>query len=269
MKDNVAPASSIETITPLRAQEYLKRNLSNRSVIATRVNYYAGMMAAGEWPLNGEPILFDIYGNLLDGQHRLLACVHAGVPFTTFVTRGLLPTVMPTLNTGKARSAGDAIAILGGPNGRLVAGTVTWLLKYKRGQILTATTSFPHAEIVKFWQTNEKTLAESLKIRRITGRLLMPGVACGFHFLFAERDRVAADELFDDVGIGASLTITDPVYILREQLVANGINKIKLPGVEQAARLVRAWNHRRMGTTTKLLRGTYGMGTSRVFPEIV
>lgn len=46
-------------------------------------------MRNGNWKANGEAIKFSSTGRLLDGQHRLRACVKEQVPFTTLVIRGL------------------------------------------------------------------------------------------------------------------------------------------------------------------------------------
>lgn len=72
------PVFTIETVTPMKAARWLKRNIANRRVSPKVVRNYAGDMSRGEWLLNGEAIKFDRDGNLLDGQHRLGAIVHNG-----------------------------------------------------------------------------------------------------------------------------------------------------------------------------------------------
>lgn len=54
---------------PDLAREYLPR-------VVTR---YARDMAAGRWVMNGEPLILDPEGNLLDGRHRLAAVIEARV----------------------------------------------------------------------------------------------------------------------------------------------------------------------------------------------
>lgn len=81
-------------VTPLLAQVWIARNHRHRPVEPKRVRKYARRMAVGEWGLNGKCITFDADGVLLGGQHRLLACIESGCPFTTLVVRGLDPAVV-------------------------------------------------------------------------------------------------------------------------------------------------------------------------------
>ena len=76
------------TVTPEMAREWL---LANTDVPFNsqpgKVDQYARDMASGHWPLMGEGIRFDEADQLVDGRHRLRACVQSGVPFLTYVTR--------------------------------------------------------------------------------------------------------------------------------------------------------------------------------------
>lgn len=67
--------TKVMDITPDIAKEMLERNLNNRSVSPSRVDMYADDMARGEWQANGEAICFNESGNLINGQHRLMAVV--------------------------------------------------------------------------------------------------------------------------------------------------------------------------------------------------
>jgi hypothetical protein len=61
----------LETITPEQAAIWLTRNRRNRPIRRTRVARYADAMRRGHWRVNGEAVIFDSEGNLLNGQHRL------------------------------------------------------------------------------------------------------------------------------------------------------------------------------------------------------
>lgn len=67
-----------EMITPVKAAEYLALNKNNRKLNEATVERYVNMMSKGEWIMNGEPICFDRYGNLVNGQHRLTAIIRFG-----------------------------------------------------------------------------------------------------------------------------------------------------------------------------------------------
>ena len=82
--------SRVEFISPELAQEYLKHNSINPRKMSRRtVNSYAADMQSGTWKLNGEPIIFDADGNLLNGQHRLEAIKVSGVTVPMLVVRGV------------------------------------------------------------------------------------------------------------------------------------------------------------------------------------
>lgn len=80
----------VERITPSIAAEYLKKNMPlNRRINSSRVETYADDIRRGGWKLNGESICFNEKGELIDGQHRLLAIIKAGVPAEISVIRGV------------------------------------------------------------------------------------------------------------------------------------------------------------------------------------
>lgn len=65
------------TITPEKAKTLLVMNTKNRKLSRKLVQKYASDMAAGRWPYNGDPIRVSVSNVLLDGQHRLEACIAA------------------------------------------------------------------------------------------------------------------------------------------------------------------------------------------------
>jgi hypothetical protein len=93
---------SKETVTPKKAMEWLKRNIANRPLSPVTVNNYARAMSDRAWKLNGDCVRFNGNGDLVDGQHRLTACVKSGQSFETYIVRG--------------RSVRDAILFAAGAN---------------------------------------------------------------------------------------------------------------------------------------------------------
>lgn len=113
-KSSTDAAASFEVITPELASEYLHSNLDNQRTISQLViERYVRSMREGLWRVNGEAIKFDINGKLCDGQHRLTSCIAADKSFETLVIRGLETEVFDSLDTGKQRSAGDVLRMMG------------------------------------------------------------------------------------------------------------------------------------------------------------
>lgn len=125
--------TNIESISPTRASEYLKRNKTNRPLKDGLVEQYALDMRKGHWLLNHQGIAFDTHGHLIDGQHRLRAVELSGSTIPFMVTTGLPVAVenglkvftMDTVDRGKLRSIGDQLVLRHGcTNGNLTAAAI-------------------------------------------------------------------------------------------------------------------------------------------------
>lgn len=95
---------TIETISPAEARKYLAHAESGRKPDERIVGVYAATMKAGAWVVNGQPIIFDTDGRLIDGMQRLSACVRSGAPLTTLVARGVHGDTLHTIDQHRTRS---------------------------------------------------------------------------------------------------------------------------------------------------------------------
>lgn len=95
--------SSVVSVTPELAKEWLAKNISNnRKLINKKVNKWAASMQAGEWII-AESIKFDKNGNLFDGQHRLMAVIQASLTIDFLVTVGYDPKAAQVVDIGANR----------------------------------------------------------------------------------------------------------------------------------------------------------------------
>ena len=97
----------IMTITPDMARHWLEGNTINRTVRAAMVEKYARDMAAGSWSIGDSAISIDKDGVLLNGQHRLLACIKADVPFTAIVNDDCDRDIVFGMDRGRSRTFED------------------------------------------------------------------------------------------------------------------------------------------------------------------
>ena len=82
--------TSVETITPEVAREYMKHNTDNiRKLNRNVMKDYATDILRGKWQLNGETIVFSESGVLKNGQHRLGGVILANRPIECVVVRGV------------------------------------------------------------------------------------------------------------------------------------------------------------------------------------
>lgn len=244
-------------ITPEMAESFLERNGSNRPVREATLREYTHAMREGRWKLNGESLKFDRGGNVLDGQHRLLACIKSGRPFFTFVVTNLDHESFDTIDIGHKRSPGDILYIGEGvSNAHVLASAVKWVETIRGRFPSNKFLSLP-ADKVRALFLSMPEIADSVIKASHCKKILPIGAAVALHYEFSRRDKVAADKFFDDLANGINLTKLDPVYIIREWLIANsgkGTKQAFLPG-EKVARVIRAWNHRRANFETRMIKG--------------
>ena len=120
----------VENITPSKAKEYLATNTENRNIRRHKVARYAAMMRAGQWVTNHQGIAFKLDGTLMDGQHRLLAIIDAGVAVRLQVTRNIADLgnikAMTTVDTGATRSTADQLHVCYGvKNANVVSAAIS------------------------------------------------------------------------------------------------------------------------------------------------
>jgi hypothetical protein len=104
-------ATKWEDIGPEVAADYLKSNIDNRRIRRAAVARFAADMRAGRWRQTHQGISFGGDGRILDGQHRLMAIVAAGVTVRMLVTRGQDPDNFTVIDHGKVRNTADAFGI--------------------------------------------------------------------------------------------------------------------------------------------------------------
>ena len=113
--------AGVVEITPELAKEILdNHNEGNRPLKKSHVQMLTTTFKRNEWMLNGESIAFSETGRLLDGQHRLTACVHSGRSFKTIVIKGIEDeSAFGTIDIGKPRSVTDLMSLKGLPKSPL------------------------------------------------------------------------------------------------------------------------------------------------------
>ena len=268
MPKKSAPKSTVETITPQVARKYLESNTKNRRVRSKTVQFYAKQMAEGEWDLTGEPIIFSKDGVLLNGQHRLYACIEADTPFDTFVIRGAPDGSFAKIDQNVPRQAGDIV-------GR--AGYAQSMRKASAARIAMAVleqedspnsdrprlnTKIPHADILEFVEQHDDILSEACHVvRRDDGASICkpPGLFVGLYAVFALKNKKRAREFFEQLVSGEVLEREDPASRLRAVLISS----LSQPNVKRKkqwilAVTIKAWNYYLQDRTVKQLKFSEG-----------
>lgn len=148
---------SIEEISPRLALQYLTCNNHNRAVSGSRVDRYARILDQRAWSLTGEAIIFDEDGALVNGQHRLWACVSSNKPLVVVVVRGVEPDVIRDIDQGLSRSVGAWLDynsdFEGTSSGKILGPILKFVIDLAAGQNNHSTSDAVH-KTGKFYKTS-------------------------------------------------------------------------------------------------------------------
>ena len=173
------------TITPYIAESWLTKNVKNRRISTTAVNRYARDMKAGKWKFSGDAIRFSVDGDLLDGQHRLLACIKSGEAFETLVMYNISADTRQVIDGGMARTAKDYLTFDGYHNASTLAASVVYLVTYRTGGDRRKDAPSMSTQELSDMVRHHKTLPASVNLcasSRVVGASLMAFV----HYCAAE-----------------------------------------------------------------------------------
>jgi hypothetical protein len=264
------PGASIEivVISPDQALAWLETaNTMNRPVMSGRVAMYANDMKAGRWVFNAQAICFDANGNLIDGQHRLWACVESSIPLIAVVARGLPKIAQNTIDIGARRTAGQAAHLSGITNGNALAAIARLILTYDRydkqfGKTGRAPTQ---TEVSTYTIENWREMDAALRISMKCGKPLHVATIAGFcYFVFSRIDQKAADAFFDKL-IKGGCPNTDPLFHLRERLLQHTNARYTVRREDVIALFFKCWNYHRQGRPMRHLANK----ANEALPEIV
>ena len=125
--------ASVEFISYEKARDLLGSNIEHQRKIAkANLSRIESDLVNDRFKLNGEPIIVGASGKLLDGQHRLCACVNTKTGFWSVVVRGVEDEYFHIINVGKGRTLADVLKIAGEKNTNNLASTIARLVEYLR-----------------------------------------------------------------------------------------------------------------------------------------
>lgn len=237
------PETKVVIITPEVAEKMLEGNVHNRPVHQSIVEQYADQMKRKLWQLNGESVVIDKTGTLLDGQHRLWACIESKTSFETVVVFGIEPESFSTIDTGSKRSAADVLHIAGiTRNIAVMAASANICIGYRRGSLRSKgnrNNAITRSDILKFVQLNkglEMWVEKALSGRGWEKSYASPVAAVVY--LGATKYREKAEEFMLGWTTGENLGSKSPILALRHRL---GTEK-RLPRIQRIGLVIHAWN---------------------------
>lgn len=253
------------SVTPDLAAQWLATNTeNNRRISKTTVNRYAQDMIRDQWLITGEALKFDTTGRLIDGQHRLSAVVASKKTVQMYIIRDLPEETILVIDTGKSRSAGDALKIAG-QNGysNAMAALARKIIVFNggsnpirgdkgRGLRLNGQT-VTNRQIIEYCTENDLTehvkFGWNMKSIGVTDALNF-GEYAFFHWYFGLVDSQAAEIFLRKLATLENVDMQSPIRALLNKLTRS---ITRLDGKMKMHAVITAWNAWRKGEKLTLI----------------
>lgn len=249
-------------LNPAAAAALRENGVKNRPIRSFHANWLAQEMLAKRWVPNGETMILDARGKLLDGQHRCRAGEISGCTFRTYLVH--LPShgasFFDSIDQCAARSAGDRLGLDGVKNYNITAAMIRALGLYEMPGDKDATSSvrkFGTAEIRKKYESDRQGFDDAASAVASVASLLsglVPAAVAAFVVYMASKQNAEKAALFlNGLATGENLSKTNPVLLLRNRLLEQKSSK-KFARRYLLALTIRAWNCYRDQTAIKILK---------------
>jgi hypothetical protein len=244
------PKVYIQKVTPKMAEEWLERNKKNRNINIRRVNFYLDQMKRGLWQFVGDSIRFAWNGDLVDGQHRLIALTQYGEPLEFIIVENLDPESIVVIDTGKVRSAGDAVHMLGVSYATTMAAAVRTIIGFRANRFSDGNSRYDgskgisNTEIVNFIKKHpglEDMTAYVLGLQH-QFRYIQGSTLCALYFILSTKNATKAETFFEKYASGIDLGEKSPIRILRNRLMQDVNNQARYTQRDKMALFIFAWN---------------------------
>lgn len=231
-------------LTPEVATSMLARKNTNRSFRLPQLNKLKRAMELGRWEINGETIIFDEDGRLIEGQHRLKAVVESGVSIWSFCVHGIDRERFKTMGQGAKRTAGDILGIQGLKNSRNLAAALRWVYRYENDFMNNPHPNITDDELADTLP-DHPTIVDSFSLGAKAHGLAAPGMVTALHYLCSKRDKGIANDFFWKFATGEHLDQGDVILVLRNRLLRSlgkRGTKYVMRDEQKAPTIVNAWN---------------------------
>ena len=246
-------------INPAMAKEMLEKNVSNRNVRHLKVNQYANEMLSGRWKEDTfEFIKISKNGNLIDGQHRLLAIIKSNVGIWMQIAYDVPDDVYSVLDTGVNRNTGDVFKIEGIKYATANPAIIKLYDKVKNNKYgRVGSHELSNFEVLdiyherpEFWQL---VCNKSESWNDAFAKILPSSWIGGFYAHFLSINTFDAKEFMDQLCTGRNIK-NETITLLRNTLIKDKLNVKKTPRDYVRIYIIKTWNAYRTGTSIKVLK---------------
>lgn len=239
---------TVEEVTPEIASYWLEHfNLKNRNIIPGQVQRLSSDISRGRWVASVNCIVFDDVGTIVNGQHSLSACVHAGIPIQVIVIRGAPGESRLVEGTGAKKTLGDYLQMQGESRSTALAGAVMFGSRWSGGRILWSTAILTKQDGAE-WLERNPGIRTALKDAAVWTKSLRVPESVGAAFIHRARlaEPKALKTFYMSLANGSSLAEGNPILALRNWLIVQqGMRKrrgVRAPAPWFLAAFIKAWN---------------------------
>jgi hypothetical protein len=232
---------SVVEITPQLAQNFMLKNVKNRKLNPRYVEAIARDMKNGNWVFNGDAIRFSSDGILLDGQHRLAACIASSTVFKTLLIKNIDEDAMITIDGGKRRTYSDHLKIQGYENASGISTALSYLMMIAtQVSKVQGTTVFTKADYDAVLDKH-KGIMESAALAK-SSFYRSDALLAAIHYIATQtghEDR--ADNFLQTWKDGQMNYADDPIVFIRNMLLKEHIKIKKMKSEHKNKLIMLSW----------------------------
>ena len=254
-------------ITPSMARSILEKNKVNRPINPSNIGFLMNEINKGNFLYNGEPIIISKCGMLIDGQHRLHACIETGINIEANIVDDVSIESMQTIDTGRNRTASDVFNINGIRNATQAAAvslnclnkftTVKNLGNNSQAARKAGRIKFSNTDIINFYRFNSYFIDELINFsQRILNRginIIPQSKIGGFIYLFSFDDFYAAVDFFRELVLGISVRESNVALLIRNKFINDKMNSAKLGEAMKRDLMIKGFNLYRNNESRKVI----------------
>ena len=269
MSDNTLTSDefvTIETITPERAAELLKRNEKNRPITRHRVEKIKRDLTANNWKLTPDGIGITKDGRLANGQHRCTAIVETGIPARTIVLYKMADSAMAVTDTGKSRSLSNTLALNGESNPTQLGSLLCFMVKQDAG-LHYSHSAISNSEALDYLEAHPEARVYVNHAARLAKRIGIPSIlAAGAAYWIIQRPGGNAQGYFDALINSADEPDWSAIHAVKKRMET--VRSQRVRPINLVFLLVNGYNKWALGIPAQKLMLASKTGEVRI-PEVI
>lgn len=249
----------------------LQEMVFNRRLDFAWITQLAAKMIAGTFAVDSSTVGVSKQGRVINGFHRLLACVLSGVPFETYdIAYGMESKAIQTIDGEMlARPYAQTQRLQGVPNATTRAGIAANLYRYHTNNYVNAKMTGSLVNAIVAQLDAEEVIQEAARAVNSSPKGISPS---GLGFLFVmgvQVNRPLTEEFVNQVKTGLNLTASSPAHHLRQRLTQRHFAGKSYPERVKLAFGIKALNAELSGRDISSLRFRLTGDSAEEMPEVI